>query len=317
MVSSSRAVSNDENVNPLHSVRRHHDTNARRQRRRLQSTNLNAPARSLNATREAARRGSRATPAHQLAPPTQIPAQHTPSLPAELCRPPFCPISDAAFDYIGPSLKGIPAVFIQRVIHDEGKDLFASACQTVTHIPTGEVPLEMDVVINNVSVDPPTHVVAVYSRSSSLQNRPVSLHPIHQLFLAANCAHLPPLPASRVETPELPGSIVTLPVVPLIFERPETFNILVEYLYTHNQENLQRALLPLAAFGSIPPPAKLARELVRTCPTVTLQMTRYRLYALYGIVTTLGVFDQPLWRMMEVAWQVLRDALTNQATLNS
>jgi hypothetical protein len=175
----------------------------------------------------------------------------------------------------------------------------------------------MDVVINNVSVEPPTHVVAVYSESSLSENRPISLHPMHQLFLAANCAHLPPLPGATADIPELPGSILSLRVIPVVFERPETFSILVEYLYTHNVEGLLRALLPLAAFGSIPPPAKLARELVRTCPPVTLQMTRYRLYGLYGIVTTLGVFDQPLWQMMEVAWEVLRDALMTQTALNS
>lgn len=103
--------------------------------------------------------------------------------------------------------------------------------------------------------------------------------------------------------------MASLPVIPLAIKSPETFSILIEYLYTQSSDNLLRSLLPVSAFGDIPPPAKLVKELARTCAPITLQVHLHRIHGLWSNVTALGVFDQGLWQTMEAAWEVLQDAI--------
>ena len=187
--------------------------------------------------------------------------------------------------------------------------MYATARQTVTRSPKGRLPREMDVVINNGPTPPPTHLIAVYSQASGMQKQRVSLHPIHGLVMATNCALLPPLPRSEPHVSDYPGCMTSLPVIPLALKSPETFSMLVEYLYTQNSDSLLRSMLPIAGFGDIPPPAKLSRELGQSCAPITLQVHLYRIHGLWSNITALGVFDDGLWRLMELAWKVLQDAL--------
>jgi hypothetical protein len=142
-----------------------------------------------------------------------------------------------------------------------------------------------------------------------MQKQRISIHAVHGLVMAANCANLPPLPYSDPEAPEYPGFMVTLPVVPLAIKCPETFPVLLEYLYTQNKDSLLRSILPISPLGDISPPAKLARELARMCAPITLKLHLHRIHGLWSNVTALGISNEGLWRIMELAWEVLHDAL--------
>lgn len=180
--------------------------------------------------------------------------------------------------------------------------------QTSAKCPKGRLPREMDVVVNDISGSPPTHVVAVYTQSTTLQKQHISLYPVHALVLAATCANLPPLPYSKPAIPEYPGSTVTLPVHPLSIPSPEMFSAVIHYLYTLRTDALLRALLPIPAHLAIPSPEQLTREFSSYSPN-TLRPYLNRIHGLWMNVAALGIFDENLWRTMEAAWEVLHGAL--------
>lgn len=187
--------------------------------------------------------------------------------------------------------------------------MYATARHTVTKDWRTRLPREMDVVVNDVSASPPTHAIAAYLQTSAMQKQRVSIHAVHGLVLAANCANLPPLPYSNPHALEYPGFKASLPVIPLSIKCLETLPVLLEYLYTQNKDSLLRSILPISPLGDIPPPAKLARELARVCAPVTLLSHLQRIHGLWGNVTALGISDEGLWRIMVQAWEVLQDAL--------
>ncbi|KAF8584615.1 hypothetical protein K439DRAFT_1281042, partial [Ramaria rubella] len=229
-------------------------------------------------------------------------------LPRHLRRPAFRGIDPRAISNIEPELKDVAPGFIQQLIRGQGEHMYSAAMQTETKCPKGKLPRELDVVINDISTTTPTHLVAVYSKPSALQKQRISLHATHGLILAANCANLPPLPYSKPDIPAYPGTMISLPVVPLAIQSPDTFPILLEYLYTQRSEYLLRSILPLSSRGPIPPPDQLVGELLATCSPITLQNCLYRIHGLWSNVTALGVYDEKLWRTMEAAWEVLQEA---------
>lgn len=180
--------------------------------------------------------------------------------------------------------------------------------QTSAKCPKGRLPREVEVVVNDNSGSPPTHVLAVYTQGTGLQKQHISLYPIHALVLVATCANLPPLSYSKPAIPEFPGSTVTLPVIPLSIPSPEMFAAVIHYLYTLRTDTLLRALLPIPAHTTIPSPEQLTREL-STYPPGTLHPYMHRVHGLWMNVTALGIFDENLWRTMEAAWEVLHGAL--------
>lgn len=127
---SSSSASKDENVSSIASVsRRRHNMSARRQRFSFQNTSSRR-----HATREASRRvgHSQVVPSRILAPARLVDVvdeprersptmQRYPSLPAELRRPSFRPISSAAIAAVSPELEQVPIPFILREIHGQGK----------------------------------------------------------------------------------------------------------------------------------------------------------------------------------------------------
>jgi hypothetical protein len=132
----------DENVSGASYVsRRRHNTHARRQRFSFQ----NASSR-RHATREAARRAShsiQAVPPRVLGPAQLVDAIDEPlerppsmpqysSLPRELRRPAFRPISAAAIAAVSPELKQVPITFILREIHGQGKEYVVTSQSLLT-----------------------------------------------------------------------------------------------------------------------------------------------------------------------------------------
>ncbi|KAF8523776.1 hypothetical protein BU17DRAFT_43567 [Hysterangium stoloniferum] len=231
------------------------------------------------------------------------------SFPRYLRRPAFRGVSPAAIAAIEPDLTNVSVEFIQQKIHDMGNDLFFAIENTEVSCPKGRLPRELEAIINDVSTTSPTHIIATYSQPNALQKQRISIHPVHALVLATNCANLPPLPYSKPDTPKYPGGTISLPVIPLAIHNPATFPILLEYLYTQRTDSLLRSLLPLSPCQSIPKPEDLAKHLGATCSSMTLRTHLQRIHGFWTNVAALGVFDEKLWRTMEAAWEVLHGAL--------
>ena len=96
---------------------------------------------------------------------------------------------------------------------------------------------------------------------SAFYKQRLALHPSHVLILAANCANLPSLPYSKPAPLSFPGSVVTLPVIPLCIPSPDTFPILLDYLYMWRGSCLLGSLLLLTPRAEIQSLVQLVREL--------------------------------------------------------
>jgi hypothetical protein len=187
------------------------------------------------------------------------------------------------------------------------------------------LPKELDVLINDLSCDMPSHMLAVHSRlpqhtSQSHSPRQVTLFPIHHIVFAAHCASLPTLPPNPTPAmPQTTGTHITLPVVPLCIPHPETFPHLSAYLYTRRTSALIASLLP--AGTSLPPTLTIdAPDFNKTLRQFSKQLAMtYTVHALLGHavkinglwrnVCALGVFDDGMWDALDVAWDAILLAL--------
>ena len=163
---------------------------------------------------------------------------------------------------------------------------------------------KLDVVINDVSSEAPTHLLAVHAKPATR----VSLFPVHAIVLAAHCARLPPFPKSESWTPAEAGSKISLSVTPFCLPNPETFSIVLYYLYTKRVDRLFSALLPLPLQGgkSID---QLSRRYSSTFTVQALLSQAAKVHGLWSNVAALGIFDERLSQVIEVAWKVLLTAL--------
>lgn len=192
------------------------------------------------------------------------------------------------------------------------------------------LPKELSIIVNDLSSDLPTHMLAVYSRQSSMSPNPtrrVTLFPTHNIVMASHCAHLPMLPKSIIPTPDNIGQM-TLPVVPLCIPAPDTFSQLSAYLYLKNANQLLASLLPT---GQSTPSTLLSHSLddEDEAGSVELQHFSAKLRATYtphallahamtvnGLwrnVVALGVFDDQLWDVLDLAWGVILAALEGKS----
>ncbi|TDL27975.1 hypothetical protein BD410DRAFT_781908 [Rickenella mellea] len=180
----------------------------------------------------------------------------------------------------------------------------------------------MDAIVSDVSGSMPTHMMAVYSRPEAGEKCKVMVYPIHSIVLAAHCANLSALPPSKPNAPETPGAPVTIPVVPLCLPHAESFPILSTYLYSKRPTNLLSALLPPAPRDPNQQPidktsaASMTRALRERAvaigsahsPNVLVERCAH-VSGLWHNVCALGVYDDVLWRTMDVAWETLLVAL--------
>ena len=117
--------------------------------------------------------------------------------------------------------------------------------ETVSNVPP-------TVVVNDLSADVPTHMLAVYSRQvPAATKRQVTLFPTHNIILASHYTNLPILQSSTPAMPKLAGESISIPVVPLCIPAPEVFPQLSTFLYTKCIDHLLATLLPQPAFVSL------------------------------------------------------------------
>ena len=159
--------------------------------------------------------------------------------------------------------------------------------------------------INDISSEAPTHLLAVHAKPATR----VSLFPVHAIILAAHCARLPPFPPSSSRTPAEAGSKITFPVTPFFIPNPETFPIILHYLYTKRVDRLFSALLPLPLQSGKPSIDELSRTYSSTFTVQALLYHAARVHGLWSNVAALGIFDERLSQVIEVAWDVLLKAL--------
>lgn len=184
------------------------------------------------------------------------------------------------------------------------------------------LPKELSIIINDLSADLPTHMLAVYSRQSSYSPNPtrrVTLYPTHNLVMAAHCANLPMLPKSTTSEPDDAGNM-QLPVVPVCIPAPETFSQLSGYLYTKNSYHLLSTLLP-TGISSTPytllgrdeaEVQKFSEKLRATYTTHALLAHAMSINGLWRNVVALGIFDDNLWDVLDLSWEIVISALEEQ-----
>ena len=181
------------------------------------------------------------------------------------------------------------------------------------------LPKELSVIINDLSADLPTHMLAVYSRQSSHSPNPtrrVTLYPTHNIVMAAHCANLPMLPKSTISEPDGAG-MVLLPVVPLCIPAPEMFSQLLGFLYTKNVYHLLSILLPTGIGGN---PCSLhgrsetevqqfSAKLRATYTPHALLTHAMGINGLWRNTVALGICDDQLWDILDLSWEVVIGAL--------
>jgi hypothetical protein len=163
---------------------------------------------------------------------------------------------------------------------------------------------------------------AVYSRRTNIgSRRRVTLFPVHNIIFSTQCANLPQLPTPPKPTEPLNSTepfTITIPVVPVSIPSPQTFPQLSAYLYTHSTNDLMAYLLPPCPQGLLPPnvddtdPITLQQHARRMAETYTVQALLAQAMTINGFwrnVCALGVFDLGLWDTMDVAWEVILNAL--------
>lgn len=167
----------------------------------------------------------------------------------------------------------------------------------------------------------PTHMVAVYSSASSASEpRRVTMYPIHQSILSLYCSNLPVLPASTA-LPTAPGTSFEVPVVPLAVPNPESFPILIQFLYLKDVHALLNAFLCLTPSEGIPDdlkePAQYDSFVAEYSTILAQNYTAHRLagqaariHGLWRNASALGISDIDLQAFLDLAWEVLMQALT-------
>ena len=114
------------------------------------------------------------------------------------------------------------------------------------------LPKELSVVINDLSADMPTHMLAVYSRQVPTATKcQVTLFTMHNIILVSHCMNLPILQSSTPAMPKLAGESILIPIVPLCIPAPEVFPQLSTFLYTKRINHLLATLPPQPAPTSL------------------------------------------------------------------
>jgi len=191
---------------------------------------------------------------------------------------------------------------------------------------TNTLPKELAIVVNDLSSDMPSHMLAIYAQSSprvpSTHRNKVTLFPSHNVVLAAHCANLPALPSATHPIPAAAGSSITVPVVPLCIPAPELYTPLSVYLYTKRLDMLLQSLLPALPTTSLnvytsPDETSeeatkqregllsFAQRLAATYTPHALLSYAMRVNGLWRNVCALGIFESKIWAAMDFAWEVL------------
>lgn len=159
----------------------------------------------------------------------------------------------------------------------------AGTCK-ITAPERGTLPKELEVIMHDSALASgslsPSHCVAVYNPARR-EKRRATLFPVHSLCLLANCAKLPSFPTTSETVKD--ESTLSLPVVPFPLPSPETFGLLLAYLYTKDTSSF-RQFWAVDAEDTLRQRRKfaLARGVFQNC-------------------SVLGVQDQALYTMLHQA----------------
>ena len=176
--------------------------------------------------------------------------------------------------------------------------MLAALRNVQTRVSSSTLPSEVDVELSPESeearANPPTHMLAVYSASSSPSSpgkTKVTLFPSHQLVFSGHCANLPALPSSQ---PSSSDTERRLPVVPFRLPVPAAFPLLYSYLYTKRADVLLGALEP-----------------EHESDMASLTRTAALIQGLWQNTCVLGVVDNVLYDTLDFAWGRVMTALEN------
>lgn len=233
-------------------------------------------------------------------------------------------ISKAAIAAVDPDLADVPADYIIPRLEVIGPDLL-QVIESVEATPDKEsLSAELSVIVNETRSDQPTHVLAVFAPSLPGAPRPVQIHPIHHIIWATHCASLPPLATTTLPTPDEIGQI-TIPVITLKIPCLDTFSLVERYLYTKDTLYLLGMLLPTR--NATPAwlldidlhfdadDSELQNFRVMLGKTYTHQKLVEHMCTLNGLwknVIALGISDDRLWDVMDLAWDLLLGALSHE-----
>ncbi|KAI0305295.1 hypothetical protein B0F90DRAFT_1184118 [Multifurca ochricompacta] len=254
-------------------------------------------------------------------PQTRSPAPISITFPRRLPDLPSKPISSEVLASLGFTPE-VPAQYIRDRI-----DLIAPSMYQAlrsTHATASGTTLPKTFTISSVSCPTsamlPTHMAAVYSSSPSApEPRRVTLYPIHQSILSLYCANLPVLTPSTPR-PTTPGSSFEVPVVPLALPHPESFSVLVQFLYLKDVQPLLETFLCLTPAGGLPTdldqPARYDAFVVEYSTILAQNYTAQRLacqaakiHGFWRNAYALGISDVDLQAFYDMAWEVLMKAL--------
>ena len=171
------------------------------------------------------------------------------------------------------------------------------------------LPKELSVVVNDLSTDIPTHMLAVYSHQVPAAIKHwVTLFPMHNIILASHCSNLPILQSLAPATPKLADESILIPIVSVHCTRgfPPTFHLPLPQAHRPSPCNP-------AAFTEDPTSENMRTQLQQFTTKLAALTPAYILlvhtmavnFGLWRNACALGIADEKLWCAMDAAWEVL------------
>ncbi|KAG5651054.1 hypothetical protein H0H81_010050 [Sphagnurus paluster] len=278
-----------------------------------------------------------ASPSSTSAANTTVPVM----LPKELGRPEYREVSREALVAADPELVDVNPVFLREGLEAFGPQLLKTLSSVRASTTVDALPKELSIVVHDLTTALPSHMIAVYgpapkptTTTTPAPKRKVTLYPVHSLYLAAHCTRLPPFPASTEPSPTIvPGAssaTYTVPVRPLCLPSPATYPRLSTFLYAKRADVLLSSLLPITPPASLVPvphdddtpeptaeqrkderrvTLEYAHRLAQTYTPQALLQHALLVHGLWQNVCALGIFEDVLWEVIDVAWRVLLCAI--------
>ncbi|PCH34922.1 hypothetical protein WOLCODRAFT_19664 [Wolfiporia cocos MD-104 SS10] len=177
------------------------------------------------------------------------------------------------------------------------------------------IPHRIRVHLDNISTEPLTHVFAMHQPTPNACQC-MSLFPTHDIVWAANSTTLPELGHPRQVLPPtlMPGSEITLPIVPVRIADVPTFPAFMDFIYDKHVDLLLARLLPNAtpdAMAQTVPRAIVAyaEQLAMMCSVVALLDQVRFICGIWENATAFGVYDAGLWAALDLAWEIILHTL--------
>ncbi|CAE6333459.1 unnamed protein product [Rhizoctonia solani] len=256
-------------------------------------------------------------------------------LPWKLIRPEVSPVLSETLAVMDRGLKGVPVEFVVHKLQTIGPELLASLGNVVPpssifpSINTAALPSELELHIRDRSQPLeaiPTHLLCVFNPHAGKASKG-HLFPAHSLVLASQCSKFPQVgPATRIVDHE--RGTTRLPVVPLPVPHPASFGFLNAYLYTRRIDKVLATLIPLPTqtlagisagmanqpvCGAIP---QLSAAMARTFTMLALLDRAGVIHGMWSNCKALGVDDERLWKVLELAWDIVVAAISASSGTN-